>query len=113
MTIELLSFPSSFLNPLLKAIVPMLFVVGTVLFYQAYTSYGGNLKKIAFFLMLSGIAGTFAAAFRWMGDAFIQWKWGESIFLLLFAIASILASFVIYAYFWEIASIFGMTGEEE
>ena len=113
MTIEILSFPTSFLNPLLKLLVIILFASGTVIFYQAYTSYGGNLKKISFFLMGGGIAATLAGVFRLMGDFFIQWKWGESTFLLIFAFTSILAAFVIDSYLLEIAIIFGMGGEEE
>ncbi len=56
MTGEILSFPTSFLNPLLKGMVIILFAIGTVIFYQAYTSYGGNLKKISFFVAPSIIA---------------------------------------------------------
>lgn len=113
MAIEILSYPSSFLNPLLKAIVPVIFAVGTIFFYQAYTSYGGNLKKIALFLLFAGIAGTLAAGFRYLGDFFISWKWGESVFLLIFAIVSILVAYLVYTRFMEIAIIFGMTGEDE
>jgi hypothetical protein len=113
MTVEILDFTKSFLNPLLKLIIAIVFAIGTVMFYQAYTRYGGNLKKIAFYLMCGGITGFIACLFRVMGDFFSQWKWGESLLFLIFALISLVVANLVYTNFREIAIVFGMWEAEE
>ncbi len=113
MATGILDGTQSLISPLLKALVTVLFAAGTVLFYQAYLRYGGNLKKITLPLVISGIAGTLAAIFWWAGDLFAPWKWAESAFFVLFAIFMVLGSFHMYTYLKEIALVFAMTTEEE
>lgn len=113
MAIGILDGTQNLISPLIKALVTVLFAAGTVLFYQAYLRYGGNLKKITVPLVISGIAGTLAAAFWFAGDLYASWKWAESVFLLLLAVFSLLGSCAMYSYLKEIALIFAMTAEEE
>lgn len=113
MAIELFSSPSGLLISVVNAVVPVFFLIGTFMFYRGYTNYGGNLKKIAFFLMCGGIAGTLASAFGWMGDFFSLWRWGESIFLFIFAIISIIVAYLVFFRLMEIAIIFGMIDGDE
>ncbi|TAJ45396.1 hypothetical protein CUJ86_01245 [Methanofollis fontis] len=90
-----------------------MFLAGTYLFYQAQNKYGGNLKKIATFLMWGGVTGFIATAFRYGGDYFAQYKWGESTLFLLFALISLFVAYLVYTKFMEIAEAFGMAGGDE
>lgn len=113
MVIEILSYATSPFNPLLKLLVPVMFVVGTYFFYQAQKKFGGNLKTIASLLMWGGAAGVVATAFRYFGDYIPQYKWGESIVLVIFAIISLVVVCLVYSKFIEIARAFGMIGGDE
>ena len=46
-------------------------------------------------LFAGGIAGFLAMAFRYGGDKIVAWKWGESIFILIFAITSVYVAFLV------------------
>jgi hypothetical protein len=110
--IEILSYKSSILNPLLKLLVLAIFVIGTWYFYQAGKKFGGNVGKIARFLMWGGVAATIGAGCRYLGDFFIQYKWLESTGSLLFAIISVIVAYLVYKKFREIAEAFGLAGEK-
>jgi len=107
MVIEILSFKTSILNPLLKFLVFILFAIGTWYFYLAWKKFGGNLKIIAGALMCGGIAGCIGAGARFLGDYMIQFKWIESTGAIIFALASLLVAYLVYTRLSEIAEAFG------
>jgi hypothetical protein len=88
---ELLSYPKSFLNPLLKIIVPLIFLFGAYYFYRARNAYGGELGKVVRRLALAGFIGFLASVIRYAGDLVVLWKWGESLGYLVFGIANVYA----------------------
>ncbi|PKL59186.1 MAG: hypothetical protein CVV33_09135, partial [Methanomicrobiales archaeon HGW-Methanomicrobiales-4] len=88
MVIEFLSYKDSFLNPLLKLIILVLFIVSVYFFYRSRLIYGGKLHLVATLLLLGGVAGSVGWLFRYEGDFYAQWKWAESIFTLVLAIIS-------------------------
>jgi len=89
---DLLNYKTSFLNPALKILVPLLFLVGTVYFYSIRNKYQGELGKVVRRLVIAGIFGFLANAFRYSADIwFTGLKWGESIGYLLFAAANVYA----------------------
>jgi hypothetical protein len=110
--IEILSYNTSLLNPLMKLFIIGLFGLGTWYFYQASKKYGGNLGKIATILMWGGIAGCFASIFRFLGDYNVQDKWVESTASLIFALICVLVAYLVYIKFSEIADAFGLSGEK-
>jgi hypothetical protein len=110
--IEILSYNTSFLNPLMKLFIIGLFGLGTWYFYQASKKYGGNLGHIATILMWGGIAGCIAAIFRFLGDFFTQYKWMESTVSLLFGLICVLVAYLVYTKFAEIADAFGLSGDK-
>jgi len=109
MTNDIFSYPTSILNPLLKAIIILMFAVATWYFYRAYKRFGGNLKKISLALVIGSIAGCIAAAFRLLGDYWVEFKWIESIGGLIFAIVSVIVAYLVCTKFTEIAEAFGLT----
>jgi cbb3-type cytochrome oxidase subunit 3 len=111
-TIQLLSYDNSILNPLLKILIIILFAIGTWYFYRAGKQFGGNLRNIARLLMWGGIFGCIAALFRLLGDYNIQDKWVESASGLLFAIISFAVAYFVYTKFDEINKAFGLTEEK-
>lgn len=95
MTIEILSYPTSMLNPVLKFIIFAGFVLSTGFFYQCWKKYGGILHDISTLLLFGSVAGILASAFRLQGDFLVQFKWGESIFDLILAILMLVIALVI------------------
>lgn len=112
MSIEILSYYTSILNPLLKILIILIFAIGTWYFSNARKKFGGNLGKIALLLMCGGIFGTLAAVFRFLGDYNVQDKWVESLGGLLFALVSLLVAYLVYTRFAEINEAFGLTEEK-
>lgn len=110
MVIEILSYKSSILNPLLKFIIVILFAIGTWYFYRAWKKFGGNLKVIAGALMCGGIAACIGASARLLGDFLVQFKWLESTGAIIFALASVFVAWLVYTKFSEIAEAFGLSG---
>jgi len=88
---ELLNYKVSFLNPLLKIIVPLIFLFGAYYFYRARNAYGGEMGKVVRRLAFAGVIGFFAMSLRYAGDLFSVWKWGESLGYLVFGIANVYA----------------------
>jgi len=99
MVIELFNYGTSVLNPILKWVAPMLFLVALVLFYLANKNYGGEFKKGIDFLIISILVGVLAFVFRVLGDKIMPgFKWGESIFFLIFAILCLFAALKLLKY---------------
>lgn len=99
MVIELLNYKTSMLNPILKWIAPVLYLIALILFYKASKAYGGKFKRGLNYLMISLIFGIIAFTFRFLGDIILpDYKWGESIFYLTFAIMNLFvaSSFMLY-----------------
>lgn len=86
MSINLVSYQSSIANPLLKLLILVLFLVATWYFYRCRRRYGGILAQISTLLLLGSIAGGIAAAFRYEGDFYSQYKWGESVLNVILAL---------------------------
>lgn len=76
-------------------VTPILFAIGTYYFYQARQVYGGEIQRIANLLFAGGIAGFLATTFRYGGDNVVLWKWGESTFMLVFALTSLCVAFLV------------------
>ena len=112
MATQLLSYTTSFLNPVLKIMVIVLFALGAWYFWQAAKKFRGNLGKIARLLMWGGAFGCLAAIFRFLGDYYIQDKWVESRSGLVFAVFSLVVAYLVYTRFSEINQAFGLTGEK-
>jgi hypothetical protein len=87
-----LNYPTSFLNPALKIIAPLILLFGVFYFYRARQQYKGEMRTVVRRLILGGIIGIFAMGFRYAGDIVsISWKWGESVAWLLWALSNIYA----------------------
>lgn len=112
MVIEILTYKTSILNPLLKIISIVIFCIGTYYFYMAKQKYGGQLKTIANFLFLGGLAGIISSISRIVGDYMIVTKWGESIFFLIFGIVSLYVAYIVRDRFIEAAKALGLMGAD-
>lgn len=95
---DLFNYATSPLNPGLKILAVLLFLVGTVYFFIARKRYGGELGKVINRLCLVGVLGILSYAFRYAGDLITLWKWGESLMYLLFGLASIYAVWPLLAF---------------
>lgn len=104
---ELLSYQSSFLNPLLKVAVLVLFAVAIWYFHRCRFFYGGELRVVSTLLLLGGIAGILASTFRIGGDVFLEWKWAESIFYLVLAIITLVIALIVRRKFKNAIVLFG------
>ena len=90
---DLFNFKTSFLNPLLKWIAPFLFIAALYFFYIGRRKFGGLYKKGLDFLIISIVMGAIAFFFRVLADKIgLSFKWGESVFFLIFAIFNLLAA---------------------
>lgn len=95
MVIELFSYKDSYLNPLCKLIILALFLISVYYFYRCRLIYGGKLQLVATLLLLGGVAGCMAWLFRYVGDFYSQWKWGESVLTLALAIISLVIAYIV------------------
>jgi hypothetical protein len=112
LSIQILSYYDSPLNPLLKILIIVLFAIGTWYFYKAEKRFGGNLQKIARLLMIGGVFGCIAAVFRFLGDFNVQDKWVESLSGLLFALISLIVAYLVYLKLTEINKAFGLVEDK-
>jgi len=110
--VEILSYKTSFLNPLVKLIIVFMFAIGTWFFYRAAHRYGGNLREIARLIMWGGLFGTIGAFCRFLGDYVTDYKWLESAGSLMFALISLVVAYLVYRKFAEIADVFGLREEK-
>ena len=98
---DILNFKVSFFNPALKLIVPLIFLWGTYYLYKARNQYQGELGKVVRRLAIAGAVGCLASFFRYGSDIwFTSLKWGESLFMLAFGIASAYAVWPLLT-FWR------------
>ena len=89
---DLLNYKTSFLNPALKIIVPLIFLAGSIYFFSLRHKYQGELGKVVSRLAMAGVFGLLANFFRYGADLwFADLKWGESLGYLLFAAANVYA----------------------
>ncbi|MBW6518542.1 MAG: hypothetical protein K0A89_08590 [ANME-2 cluster archaeon] len=103
MVIEILNYKTSMLNPILKWLAPLLYVIALILFYKARKAYGGDFKKGLNFLMVSLVLGIAAFTFRFLGDIItLDFKWGESLFFLAFAFMNLLVAAKFLKYVKEV-----------
>ncbi len=113
MALELLSYTNSILNPLLKWLALVLFVIAVYFFYRCRLIYGGKLHRVATLLLLGSVAGIMASIFRIAGDFFLQWKWAESILFLALAIITLMIAYIVRLKFKNAIALFGVEQNEE
>ena len=113
MVIEILSYSNSVFNPLLKIIITGAFGITAILLYQCRISYGGILQKVATFLLLGAIFGTIASVFRFQGDFYTQYKWGESILDLILVITTLIIAMIIRKKMNETVNLFETPDENK
>lgn len=90
MEFELLNYKTSFLNPTLKWVAPILYMAALVMCVQAYKNYGGIFKQAMQVLVFTLIVGALAFFFRVSGDIVLpDFKWGESLFYLVFVVLNV------------------------
>jgi hypothetical protein len=92
MVIPILAYSSSPFNPLLKLLVLAGFFLAALILYRCRNIYGGLLQKISVLLMAGSVAAILSASMRLLGDYYSQFKWGESIFDLVFVIVTLLVA---------------------
>lgn len=112
MTIEIFSYQTSILNPLLKLGVVIGFILASYLFFRCRTMFGGILHSISTLLILVSFSGVISALFRYEGDFYNQYKWGESIVGLILVIIILCAAIVIRRKVHEIELLFGSDLED-
>jgi hypothetical protein len=91
---DLFNFKTSCLNPALKILVPLLFLLGSFYFFRLRNQYrGGALGQVVQRLAFVGLVGFLAHGFRYGADLWVMdnLKWGESLGYLLFAAANVYA----------------------
>jgi hypothetical protein len=91
---DLLNYKVSFLNPLLKIIIPLLFLTAAYFLYNARAKYQGELGIVVRRMIAACIMGVLANLFRLGADfsAFLtDLKWGESLMFMLFGLVSVYA----------------------
>ena len=94
MVIALLNYKTSFLSTLLKIITPLIYLLALYFFVKAKKVYGMVFKDISMLLIIATSAGAVSHTFRYIGGIpATHWKWGESIFYLIFAGIMFYASF--------------------
>lgn len=97
MVIEILSYKTSIINPLLKVFAIILFGIAAYLLFRCLRQYGGVLRQVATLLCLGAFAGLLASAFRFEGDFYQQYKWGESVLNLIIVLIMLVIALVIRA----------------
>lgn len=93
MPADIFNYSTSFLNPALKLLVPLLFLGGTYYAYRAGRRYPGEIRKLMWIMLGVGAAGFLANLFRYLGDVLaISWKWGESVVFLVLGLVNLYAA---------------------
>jgi hypothetical protein len=110
---DILSYPTSILNPFMKLLSVILFVIAVYFFYRCCLIYGGKLRVIAILLYVGGIAGILASVFRFAGDYLTTWKWLESTFFLALAIITLVIAFIVRVRLKNAIRLFGFEEGEE
>ena len=112
MVIELLSYNTSIVNPLLKLMIIIGFSVAALFFYQSRKKYGGILHTISTLLCIGAVTGSIAALFRFQGDFYTEFKWGESLLDLILVLITLIIAILIRRKIYETASLFELSEEE-
>ena len=100
---DLINYEISFLNPALKLLVPVIFLVGSYYFFRMRNQYQGEIGTVVKRLALAGLIGSLANLFRYGADIwFVSWKWGESLGFLAFALANVYAVWPLLTFIQEI-----------
>ncbi len=103
---ELFNYKISWLNPVLKLLVPTIFLIGSLVFFYLRNRYGGEIGKVVRRLAIVGLLGVVAHFFRYGADIwFVSLKWGESLFALLFALANVYAVWPLLSFFQNLEPI--------
>jgi len=113
MVIDLLSYNMSIFNPGLKVCIIVVFVIAAGILYQCRRKYGGLLRQISSLLLIVAITGTISALFRYQGDFFEHYKWGESIFGLVLAIIFLIIALFFRKKMNEIVTLFSSYEDEK
>ncbi len=113
MSADLLSYQSGPLNPLVKLLILVLFLVAAGLFARCLIRYGGILSQISTLLFFGAVAGAIGAAFRYEGDFYSQYKWGESLLNLLLAIFSLTIALLVRKKLANVCRILGTVEETD
>lgn len=92
MMLNIFNYNVSFLNPLLKLVVPFMFLYGAYYFYRVSKEYSNEFRRLMNLLSLTGVVGFCATLFRFIGDFVSLWKWGESLGFYIFAMVCLSAS---------------------
>lgn len=111
MVIEIFSYSSSVLNPLLKMVVPLLFALAAMYFFASRRRYGGMLQQIATLLLIGALVWVISSLFRLEGDFNAQYKWGESVFALISAAITLFIAVKVRYRLQDMAGVFE-SGEE-
>ena len=105
MILELLNYKTSFLNPALKILVPLIFLAGSIYFFRIRNKYQGEIGKVISRLAIAGLIGFFANFFRYGADIwFVDYKWGESLGYLFFVLANVWAIWPLLLFGKEVKS---------
>ncbi|WP_321504507.1 hypothetical protein [uncultured Methanoregula sp.] len=104
--IEILSYDTSVMNPFIKLLVFVFFIIAAWLFYRCRQVYGGILRQVSTLLLVGSLAGALAAAFRFQGDFYTQYKWGESVFDLALVILMLSIALIIRAKMKDVTRLF-------
>ena len=100
---DILNYKVSVLNPLLKLVVPFIFLYGAYAYYQARQQYRGEIGKVVQRLFVAGIVGFLANGFRYAADVLhVGWKWGESLGFLVFGLVNLYAVWPLITFTKEI-----------
>jgi hypothetical protein len=113
MAIAILSYDTSILNPFLKLLIVALFILSAWFFYRCRKVYGGILFQISTLLLIGAMVGALAALFRFQGDFYTQFKWGESIFDVIMVTISLAIALLIRAKMLDVTRVFGDTRGDE
>lgn len=95
---ELFNYDTSWLNPALKLVILILYVVVAWMYLRTRRFYAGDLNRVLTVLFWMGLAGAFAALLRYFGDGTqfgftkeYSLKWFQSLAYVVQAILLVLA----------------------
>ena len=107
MVVEFLSYQDSELNPFLNLLFPCILAIAILYLLKAQQKASGEIKKSIIALIFVAISGIIAGAFRYYADITeTQYKWGESIFFLVFVLTSIFAALYLQNMFMKMEDKF-------
>lgn len=96
-----LDYSTSILNPILKLIAPVVFLIAAIYFFRARSQYGGEMGKVVGRLAFASVVGLCAMTLRYLGDVLVLWKWGESLGYVVFGLANVYAVLPLFTFAWK------------